>query len=55
MMCYKDRTFCSYSKSCRDAYKCDNALTETMEENAKKANLYISMAPFSECYKPKEK
>lgn len=54
MMCYKDRTFCAYSKNCRDAYKCDRAITEQLEEDAKKANLYFSMAYFDKCYKPKE-
>ena len=36
MLCYKDRTFCSYWLSCKDGYVCDRALTPKVQEEAEK-------------------
>jgi len=41
MLCYKDMTFCSYYKECKDK-DCIRALTPEVEESARKFGLPIS-------------
>ena len=36
MICYKDITFCSFYKECKDGDKCKKALTPKIVEDAKK-------------------
>jgi hypothetical protein len=36
MMCYKDRTFCTYWKECKSGEKCPSALTDDVRSGAKK-------------------
>jgi len=51
MMCYKDKTFCSFYSLCKDGYKCDRALTPSVKKGAVKAELLISQfTSFPECF-----
>ena len=36
MICYKDKTFCTYYKECRDGISCHRAFTPYEFEQAKK-------------------
>lgn len=53
MMCYADKTFCTYNIICKNSNTCNRILTEEIKQSAKKANLLISVfADFPECYTP---
>lgn len=53
MMCYADKTFCTYNIICKNSNTCNRILTEEIKQAAKKANLLISVfADFPECYTP---
>ena len=43
MLCYKDMTFCNYFLLCKKGYSCHRALTNTVMENAKKADLPLAV------------
>ena len=45
MICYQDKTFCSFWKDCKDGNICDRAFIDTIRERAKK---------WSEQYTPDE-
>lgn len=52
MICYQDRTFCSFYRECNDGAMCDRALTDEVLEDAKRW-FGESGAPVSEfAYKP---
>lgn len=36
MMCYKDKTFCTYYRECKEGVECSRALTEEVQEDADK-------------------
>jgi len=36
MLCYKDMTFCTFWKECKDNKKCGRALTDKIKEDAEK-------------------
>ncbi len=36
MMCYKDRTFCTFGPLCKSSSTCDRVLTDKVKEDAKK-------------------
>lgn len=36
MICYKDMTFCSFYKDCKEGLTCGRALTEEVRKEAKK-------------------
>ena len=36
MVCFRDMTFCSYYKKCKNGNCCDRSLTDEVRENAKK-------------------
>lgn len=36
MMCYRDRTFCSFNKECSAGDKCEIALTDKVKSDAEK-------------------
>lgn len=42
MLCYKDKTFCIYYKSCKDGKKCERSLTDERIKEAQEERLYIS-------------
>ena len=55
MLCYMDKTFCGYYRTCSKGGSCHRALTEQVKESAKKAELNICV--FMErpgCYKSME-
>ena len=35
MLCYKDMTFCSFYKDCKDGETCERALTDEVKADAK--------------------
>lgn len=41
MLCYQDRTFCSYYQECVKGKECSRALTEEVERAAARQNLLI--------------
>jgi hypothetical protein len=41
MMCYKDKTFCSFFQLCKKGYSCHSALTDKIRADAKRAKLDI--------------
>lgn len=41
MLCYKDRWFCPFYKTCDYATKCDRPLTEDVYAKAQSLGLYI--------------
>lgn len=52
MMCYKDKTFCSFWVLCKDAGGCGRVLTDKVRDEAKKAGLPISQfMDFPECFR----
>jgi len=54
VMCYKDRTFCPFSK-CEKFGTCDRALTEEVGKEAQRLGLFISSwASEPDCYEEKE-
>lgn len=42
MLCYKDKTFCSFYKECKVGKKCHRALTDEVLEKANGNNMLIS-------------
>ena len=34
MMCYRDKTFCTYYQICKNGYNCDRALTNKVKKEA---------------------
>jgi hypothetical protein len=36
MMCFKDKTFCTFYKDCAKSEQCDRPLTRQVEQDAKK-------------------
>lgn len=58
MLCYKDRTFCTYYASCEEGKKCSRALTPEVQAAAEKwwgsdeAPIAV-WADYPSCYKPK--
>lgn len=42
MICYKDKTFCSFYDECQDRANCFRALTDIIKENAQKIGMPIS-------------
>lgn len=61
MLCYKDKTFCSYYLECKDGNKCSSALTPKVESDSKRwseeNNLPELLAVFTdkpECFELKE-
>lgn len=53
MICYKDRTFCTFHEECKTP--CDRALTEEVKIKANGAGLLIShFVDKPECFTPKE-
>lgn len=55
MICYKDRTFCSYYGSCLDGESCDRALTEYELINSEHFDLPIcQFVEEPSCFKLKE-
>ena len=52
MLCYKDRTFCSYYISCVHGSTCDRALTSEVRRRAREAGLDVSQfAGRPDCWK----
>lgn len=51
MLCYKDKTFCSYWTSCKNGYYCDRALTEQVKQDAITwwGNENAPLSTFSKC------
>ena len=45
MLCYRDRTYCSFHTNCNAAEECDRALTPAVKAGAAKAGLPISQYP----------
>ena len=43
MMCYKDRTFCTFFAKCSDADKCGRALTNKIRNDAQRFNMPVSV------------
>lgn len=41
MICYKDKTFCSFFKECSKGHDCHRALTIDVINNALKSNLPV--------------
>lgn len=41
MLCYRDRTFCSFYTGCRHGADCSSALTEAVQKKADDAGLWI--------------
>lgn len=35
MICYKDKTFCTFYRECKDGKTCDRSLTEDVQYQAK--------------------
>jgi len=51
MICYQDRTFCSFWQLCKSGHTCDRALTEDVRRRAAKKRLPISQwMEFPECF-----
>lgn len=60
MICYKDKTFCDYYKTCADGDTCHRALTKDVRKRARKwwgrGIIPISVyAEHPECFKEKKK
>lgn len=54
-MCYKDRCWCSFYKTCKDGAECDRALTPEIQAKANAAHLLISQfAEKPKCWKCKK-
>lgn len=52
MICYQDRTFCPFYRSCKSGEKCSRALTPEVEKAASDFGLPISVfSEKPECYK----
>ena len=51
MLCYKDKSFCNFWKSCQQGSSCKHAYTDTVKELAKKCMLPVDLydTPFT-CY-----
>jgi len=41
MLCFRDRTYCSYYKNCKDGMFCKRALTQDVKVVAEKVNIPI--------------
>ncbi len=55
MLCYRDRTFCPFSESCKLGSECHSALTKEVEEGANRIGLPIAQfVNKPQCYKQKE-
>lgn len=53
MLCYRDRTFCSYWRDCRHGKVCNSALTDEVAAAADAARLPISQfAEQPQCFLP---
>lgn len=51
MMCYGDKTFCSFYESCHGANECGRALTKEVLATAERSELLIAQfAEKPECY-----
>jgi hypothetical protein len=51
MMCYRDRTWCSFYLLCKKASGCDRCLTPKVIEDAQSIGLPISVfTEFPECF-----
>ena len=55
MMCYKDKTFCTYYETCQDGKDCFRALTVAVRSEAGSFNMAIAQfTDKPECYKELE-
>lgn len=55
MICYRDRTYCPYWETCRDAGPCSRKLTEDVKKAAEDLGLPIcQFAEKPHCYREKE-
>ena len=51
MICYKDKTFCSYNLICKNASECSRALTWEIKEAAIKSGLPVAVyTDFPDCF-----
>lgn len=51
MMCYKDKTFCSFYAQCGNGHTCTRALKEDVKIDAEKLNLLIcTFAEKPDCF-----
>lgn len=56
MICYADRTFCSFWKRCQRGNSCNRALTDIVKDRASAAGLPIAQfIEKPECFKGKGK
>ncbi len=54
MICYRDRTYCYFSKSCKDGKDCFRAFTEEVEKKAEQVGLPVSLfSKKPDCFKEK--
>lgn len=55
MICYKDKTFCNFWVTCKQANDCDRKSTKEIEENSIKKGLPLSLfTDKPNCYEEKE-
>lgn len=55
MLCYKDKTFCPYFKSCKHGSNCDRALTDEVLDKIEESGLYYAQfGSEPECYEENE-
>jgi len=59
MICYKDKTFCSFYKDCKDGAGCRDALTDKVIADAERwaGNTGLSIARYAsepECFTEKQ-
>jgi hypothetical protein len=55
MICYLDRTFCSYHEDCSEGISCPRAYTSEIHRKAQEEKLLVSLyGAKPECFKEKE-
>lgn len=53
MLCYRDRTFCSFSSDCIFGWECPRALTDAIAKDAERVGLDIcSFVNKPSCWEP---
>jgi len=51
MICYKDKTFCTYNVICKNSFQCDRLLTKEIKEEAIKSGLPVAVyTDFPDCF-----
>lgn len=43
MLCFRDKTFCTYYKDCVDQFDCGRALTQQVKDDAERWGLTLKM------------